>query len=89
MDASETVIEFLRRYVGVLKTQEFEKRHDFTSRMICIAMDRLICLFLDHEEILLDNYQIYAKNLLMSFDCINMMHCASRQSCLLVRKNAW
>ncbi|VBB26605.1 unnamed protein product [Acanthocheilonema viteae] len=40
MDASETVIEFLRRYVCVLKTQEFEKRHNFTSRMICIAMDR-------------------------------------------------
>ncbi|VDK81907.1 unnamed protein product [Litomosoides sigmodontis] len=40
IDASETVIEFLRRYVYILKTQEFEKRHDFTSRMICIAMDR-------------------------------------------------
>uniref|UniRef100_A0A1I8EST9 Exportin-T n=1 Tax=Wuchereria bancrofti TaxID=6293 RepID=A0A1I8EST9_WUCBA len=40
IDASETVVEFLRRYVCVLKTQEFEKRHDFTSRMICIAMDR-------------------------------------------------
>ncbi|VDK61500.1 unnamed protein product [Onchocerca ochengi] len=40
MDASETVIEFLRRYVCVLKTQEFEKCHYFTSHMICIAMDR-------------------------------------------------
>uniref|UniRef100_A0A1I7VVK6 Exportin-T n=1 Tax=Loa loa TaxID=7209 RepID=A0A1I7VVK6_LOALO len=40
IDASGTVIEFLRRYICVLKTQEFEKRHDFTNRMICIAMDR-------------------------------------------------
>ncbi|VDO27467.1 unnamed protein product [Onchocerca flexuosa] len=40
MDASETVVEFLRRYVCVLKTHEFEKRHYFTSQMICIAMDR-------------------------------------------------
>ncbi|KAK6110318.1 Exportin 1-like family protein [Brugia pahangi] len=40
IDASETVVEFLRRYVCILKTQEFEKRHDFTSRMICIAIDR-------------------------------------------------
>uniref|UniRef100_A0A0R3RN28 Exportin-T n=1 Tax=Elaeophora elaphi TaxID=1147741 RepID=A0A0R3RN28_9BILA len=40
VDASGTVIEFLRRYVCVLKTEEFEKRHNFTGRMICIAMDR-------------------------------------------------
>uniref|UniRef100_A0A915PVS0 Exportin-T n=1 Tax=Setaria digitata TaxID=48799 RepID=A0A915PVS0_9BILA len=40
VDASETVIDFLRRYVCILKNQEREKRHDFTSRMICIAMDR-------------------------------------------------
>ncbi|CAG9535107.1 unnamed protein product [Cercopithifilaria johnstoni] len=40
MDASETVIEFLRRYVCVLKAQEFEKRYNFTNRMICVAIDR-------------------------------------------------
>ncbi|KAM3726408.1 Exportin-T [Dirofilaria immitis] len=40
MDASETVIEFLRRYICVLKNQEFGKRHYFTSQMIYIAMDR-------------------------------------------------
>lgn len=56
VDASDTVVEFLRRYVVVLKTMEAGKRHDYASRLISICVERYD--FIDFLWVLI-NLQIF------------------------------